>query len=124
MIKLGHLKANIDGDARYTDTLSVFYNEQGDVVLLEVTETGAASGMDGDGSSYAPRVSLTDEVQANPKAVMAAIKLMIANPRFNFKRYGKPSKNWKWEHHMHSGNLNAKACAAALESARHITRDE
>lgn len=95
-MEIGSLSANIAGDHRYTDRLSVI--DEGDKVRITVSSTGAVGGMDGPGGAYEPFVNFNETCERSPKAVLTLIKKVISNANWNFKRYGKPTRRFWWAH--------------------------
>lgn len=98
-IKLGSLSASIAGDERYTDYLDVLMDPTTHAVTVVVSSTGAAGGMDGRGGITGRIEEFRKMTRPNPKPaeIMRLIKEPIANDRqFNFKRYGKASKEFIW----------------------------
>lgn len=96
-VNLGYISANIAGDYRYTDTLYVDYVPSTDTVVVRVTEGMPTGGMD----SFTPSTSNEQYRKELPstdlKGIMMALKEVLTDTRFNFKKYGKPTKNLKWK---------------------------
>lgn len=96
-VNLGYISANIAGDYRYTDTLYVTYVPTTDMIVVRVTEGMPSGGMD----SFTPSTSNEQYRKELPssdlKAIMMALKEALTDSRFNFKKYGKPTKNLKWK---------------------------
>lgn len=96
-VNLGYISANIAGDTRYTDTLYIDYVPSSDTVVVRVTEGQPTGGMD----SFTPSASneqYRNELPAvDLKGIMLALKEALTDSRFNFKKYGKPTKNLKWK---------------------------
>ena len=115
-VRLGGLTASIPGDERYTDRLEVLYDPETDKVTVAVGESAAAGGMDtlGGGSMGFGGDRVT--VPADPRSVMSAISGMLGQSKFLFKRYGKPTRNFRWE--TGETGLSAARVAAALDWAR------
>ena len=93
--KFGWLRASIAGDARYTDTLTLWYNPADDTVTVTVDEGSPAGGMD----SFTPSVArhaFSTTVPARPREVMSVVKDVVGDDQYNFKKYGKPTKNFRW----------------------------
>lgn len=57
---------------------------------------GAVGGMDGPGGATEHRADYTTSCPADPRATLALVKGVLAQDRYNFKRYGKPTKNFSW----------------------------
>ena len=95
-INLGYIHANIDGDSRYTDSLNVDYVPATDTVVVRVDVSSPAGGMDSFTPSYSSE-GLRKEVPADDlKSIMSVLKDALSNNEYNFKRYGKPTKNFYW----------------------------
>lgn len=96
-VNLGYLSANIAGDARYTDTLRIDFIPVTDTVSLSVLEGQPVGGMD----SFTPSTSREQYRKEFPasdlKGIMMALKEVLSDTTFNFKRYGKPTKNLRWK---------------------------
>lgn len=132
MIKIGELKANIAGDSRYIDVLEVFYvpEQVGSHVVVKVKTSTPAGGMDTLGSQVLWSELQSLRCEAHPKCVIKVIKDVINDKNLNFKRYGKPSKNFEW--YIHCGlpqserlfGLNASLCEKALNNAIFSVSDE
>ncbi len=93
---IGSISANIAGDHRYTDTCQVKYDADANNVVVEVFSTGALGGMDGPGGRTEPRAEFNETCKAEPKAVLALVKRVMKDGRYNFKTYGKPTKRFSW----------------------------
>lgn len=95
-INLGYINANIAGDYRYTDSMYVDYMPDTDTVVVRVDVSSPVGGMD----SFTPSDSseqFRKELPADDlKGIMSAMKDALTNNNFNFKRYGKPTKNFYW----------------------------
>ncbi len=95
-VNLGYISANIAGDTRYTDTLYIDYMPSSDTVVVRVAEGTPSGGMDSFTPSYS-REQYRNELPASDlKGIMLALKEALTDNRFNFKKYGKPTKNLKW----------------------------
>lgn len=118
MIKLGYLCANIAGDARYTDYLTVYYDPNSDMVKVMVTSSSPVGGMDGPGGVNAPTAEYQASSGAKPtgKVVIHMLKEAIKMDRFNFKRYGKPTKNFRWS--TGEQGLNSTHAQGALDAVK------
>lgn len=106
------MSANIAGDTDYTDRMDVWLNEDG-TVSIEVNESGPVGGMDmraGTQMMQSPGIT----VPGDAKSVLAAIKRVIDNNKYNFKRYGVPTKNFKWADRKIRG-LSLRAVSDALD---------
>jgi len=114
---LGSLSANIAGDHRYTDTLKVMHSRSDESVLLVVQSSGASGGMDGNGGTTNMGIQMTVNLPNGVKAgeVLKAIKKILADTKWNFKAYGKPTKNFNWNG---TYGLNLSIVSDALESWR------
>lgn len=117
-VLLGYLNANIAGDARYTDTIQVFHSYVDTSVVIVVKSTTASGGMDGNGGTTDMGIKLTVKLPDGVKAgeVLKEIKKILADTQWNFKAYGKPTKNFWWR-----GNLkgvSAKIVSDVLENWR------
>ena len=96
-VNLGYISANIAGDTRYTDTLYIDYIPSSDTVMVRVAEGTPSGGMDSFTPSYS-REQYRNELPASDlKGIMLALKEALTDSRFNFKKYGKPTKNLKWK---------------------------
>jgi len=118
-VVIGSLSAHITGDFRYNDSLKVEWDPNNDTVRVRVFTTGAVGGMDsGRSDSYEPRAEFDRSTGQQPTAkdVMALVKSAIANSKFLFQRYGKPTKNFRW--YPNTTGLSNKLCAGALAWAR------
>jgi hypothetical protein len=113
---VGYLIACIDGDRRYTDKLMVVYDSLEDLVTVTVTESSPSGGMDSYTSSSVSGGS-EQTVPSDPKSVMQAIKQCIANNNYSFKRYGKPTKEFRWNDRKIKG-LSTANLATALKIAK------
>lgn len=95
-INLGYINANIAGDHRYTDSMHVDYMPDTDTVVVRVDVSSPIGGMD----SFTPSDSseqFRKELPADDlKGIMGAMKQALSDDSFNFKRYGKPTKNFYW----------------------------
>lgn len=95
-ISLGYINANIAGDHRYTDSMHVDYMPNADTVVVRVDVSSPVGGMD----SFTPSDSseqFRKELPADDlKGIMGAMKQALSDNTFNFKRYGKPTKNFYW----------------------------
>ena len=117
-VQIGSLTANIAGDFRYTDYLTVWYDGSTDKVTVTVSSSAPIGGMDGPGGTHSPDENFRKSTKKAPTArdVMEILKGVIGNDHFNFKRYGKPSKNFRW---VGAGQgLSASLCTQALAKAR------
>lgn len=122
-IELGYLSACIGYDRRYTDTLTVSLDPKGGpdgtpIVLVAVNATNPIGGMDGPGGTY-DSAAYSDRVKPEAKAVLEAVKRVIdRGHEFNFKRYGKPTKNTVWyANGMRRQGLNLALVKESLEYA-------
>ena len=115
---LGYLSANIAGDTRYTDTLQVWHSRSDESVTLTVKSTGASGGMDGNGNTTDMGIKLTVSLPDGVKAgeVATAIKKILADTQWNFKEYGKPTKNFRWIPSNHG--VSVSVVQASLDHAR------
>lgn len=111
---IGSLSANIAGDHRYTDALRVEWNED-KTVTVSVFSTGAIGGMDGPGGATEPTPQATATTKPLPSAkdVMQLIKRYVNDTSYNFKRYGKPTKNFYWR--GGARGLSMALCKRALD---------
>jgi len=123
---IGYIEANIDGDYRYNQQLSVIHDPSTDGITIIVQDAGAVGGMDyhgpGEGrSDYYTSGRQMLQPGAKGKDLVAAIRTMIGRTADTIKRYGKPSKNFIWGEGMWSSGpkgLNVKLANAALQKAR------
>lgn len=119
-VNLGYLSANIAGDVRYTDSLYVDYIPESGAVVVSVFCGSPMNGMDSFAPSRASEQYRKEFAASDLKGIAASLKEVLGDSAFNFKRYGKPSKNLKWNNRavgMSAANLKAnveaaKACAA------------
>lgn len=94
---IASLYANIAGDHRYSDRLVVEYITDADAVRVRVLVTSAVGGMDGPGGAYPERQDFEASVPASDvKAVVRLVRNVVANGRWCFRSYGKPSKRLAW----------------------------
>lgn len=96
-VNLGYLSANIAGDTRYTDTLRIDYAPDTDMVSLSVSEGQPAGGMDSFTPSTSREQYRKEFLSSDLKGIMMALKEVLSDTTFNFKRYGKPTKNLRWK---------------------------
>jgi hypothetical protein len=117
-LHLAGLYAHIPGDARYTDRLSVDMDRKTGEVVITVTETSAAGGMDGPGGRTEPEPSFKCVLSKDctGKTLLQHIKTVVSNARFLFKAYGKATKKFSWE--GIGAGLNVKLADEALAAAR------
>lgn len=128
-VKMVVFSACIGHDRRYTDTLEAYFLPETNEVRVTVSVTGAVGGMDGPGGTYAPRYERDTTVPAVPSAVLATIQAFIRSDSFSFHKYGKPSKNFRFNGVSQAGISLGKvvlALAAAKEQAEYQfgTQDE
>lgn len=95
-VNLGYISANIAGDTRYTDTLYIDYMPSSDTVVVRVAEGTPSGGMDSFTPSYSREQYRNESPASDLKGIMLALKEALTDSRFNFKKYGKPTKNLKW----------------------------
>lgn len=95
-VNLGYISANIAGDTRYTDTLYIDYMPSSDTVVVRVAEGTPSGGMDSFTPSYSREQYRNESPASDLKGIMLALKEALTDNRFNFKKYGKPTKNLKW----------------------------
>lgn len=96
-VNLGYLSSNIAGDTRYTDTLYIDYVPSSDTVVVRVTEGMPTGGMDSFTPSASNEQYHKELSSVDLKGIMIALKEALTDSRFNFKKYGKPTKNLKWK---------------------------
>ena len=108
-ITIGSITATIAGDSRYTDTLIVSFNRDTQKVTVKVRETTPAGGMDSISRLLYERVTFHEECDADPKIVIKLIKRVTSNPLWNFKKYGRPTKNFLWASGPRGLNVNLVA---------------
>ena len=121
-VQFGRTDACIGGDTRYTDVLTVAYRPHTRSVVIVVTESSPSGGRDSHdgGSTFGGRtVEVKDPTPAN---VLEATKRLLADERFSFKRYGKPTKRFEWETgeegvNGRSHGLSLALCRKALDEA-------
>ena len=115
--QIGWLKASVGGDLRYTDRLSVSYNQDNDTVTVSVSESSPAGGMD----SFTPSISRDSFSETYPandlKRIMESIKHVVSSSNYAFKKYGKPTKNFEWNDESLFG-LSMANLAASIAQAR------
>lgn len=118
---VGGMSASIAGDTDYTDRMDVWLNDDG-TVSIEVSESGPVGGMDmraGVHSMQSPGIT----VPGDARSVLAAIKRVIDNNKYSFKRHGVPTRNFKWAAVDAGGapvaryGLSLAAASAALDAA-------
>lgn len=115
---IGHIRACIAGDRRYTSLLEVGLEDGKAHIVLK--ETVASGGMDGRGGADPFRVTDTRIVDAHSKAIVAAVKLTMDS---TIKVYGKPTKNFEWVGVKERG-INGSLVERALAYARGDSDDE
>jgi len=117
MIKFGELDANIAGDHRYTDVLTVSYDSENKNVHIQVRSSSPNGGMDTLGSGIHWRSMHDEIVAAEPKVILKSVKRVISNSSYNFKTYGKPTKRFEWmtSHREYSQGLNVVLVTKAIE---------
>lgn len=95
---IGHISATLGGDARYTDTLRVTYDQTAKRARVVVTDSSAVMGRDGPGGSYEPSVVLDEwsDPEPTPKQLLALVKRGLGAPHTSFQRYGRPTKRFTW----------------------------
>lgn len=115
-ILMGELSASIAGDYRYTDHLKVAYDPSEDQVVVSVSQEAPAGGMDSftGSSSFGRQDHYT---QPDPRSVMETLSNVIQDRRYNFKLYGKPTKNFYWYGTREKG-YSLRLIRAALDRAR------
>lgn len=109
VITIGSIDASIAGDSRYTDILTVTFNRDTQKVTVKVRETTPAGGMDSDSGLLYERVTFHEECDADAKIVLKLIKKVTSNPLWNFKKYGRPTKNFRWASGPRGLNVNLVA---------------
>jgi hypothetical protein len=98
-IYMGGLYAQTPYDERYSDTLKVEYDPGADRVVITVSQTAAAGGMDsftGSRPFDPPYGGESVSVSPDPASIMDSLQGVIQNPKYLFKAYGKPTKNFTW----------------------------
>lgn len=127
--RIGYIYADIAGDSRYGQTLSVWYD--GIDARLVVKENGAVSGSDGPGSSMPWEDQEASVIKkATPKKIIDSIRFYIDSRCCStIKEYGKPSKNFKWGTSYHSdpfrkgiSTAKCKVALAAYEQQHELNR--
>ena len=121
-IRIGSLRTTLDGDSRYTDIINVYVLED-DSVQVKVTTSVPQGGWDAcNGNTHTDVYSLREfPKDALAKDILKYIKGVCANTNLNFKRYGKPTKNFSWidSTSVHGAyGLNLKNLQNALGLAR------
>lgn len=118
-VTLGHLYANIGGDRRYTDYLKLTYDPSNDTATVTVSSTGSVGGMDSFAGTSDPDEKYRQNTKAGctPKDVMQLLKFPLSSGDFNFRQYGKPTKNFTWDINGSKG-LSIRLVSKALEDAR------
>jgi len=120
-IKIGSLRATIAGDDRYTDTIKVLVMVD-DSVRIEVSSSCPSGGRDSFSDATFDSVKVWEfPKETLAKDILKQVKAICANDNYNFKRYGKPTKNFNWidatSNHGAYG-LNLKNLQNALGLAR------
>lgn len=115
-ITLGSITATIAGDSRYTDELIVTFNRDTQKVTVKVRETTPSGGMDSIYGFLYERCTFHEQCDPDPKIVLKLIKKVTSNPLWNFKKYGRPTKNFLWA----SGPRGLNVTLAADELKRVI----
>lgn len=111
LVSIGSIYACIAGDHRYASQVSVKVDETAKKVFVILEENGAVGGMDGPGGSTPMRETAKRECGYKPAEIIKAIKSVMDD---TIKRYGKPTKNFRW--YPSGKGLSAKACKDALEA--------
>jgi hypothetical protein len=123
---IGFIEANIDGDYRYNQQLSVTHDPDTDEITILVRDAAAVGGMDYRGPGEGPSSYHTTGKQVLPagtngKGLIVAIKAMIKRRGDTIKMYGRPTKNFVWGQSMYSSGpkgLSAALATAALKQSR------
>lgn len=115
-VRMGGMYANIAGDSRYTDTINIEYLPDTDTVRVTVDVSSAAGGMDGPGGAFTT-LDFDEQAPAEPKAAMALLKSALSDDNYNFRRYGKPTKRFRWSGGAPDG-LSMSSLTAALQWAK------
>jgi hypothetical protein len=116
MIQLGYIYANIAGDSRYTDRMEVQLDADTRLVHVIVSSSSPVGGMDGSGDTtgFEERLHMKAK-SSSPKDVLKLVKSIIADERWNFKRYGQPTKRFTWRtFHGFKQGLNQTLVQEAL----------
>lgn len=118
LIRLGYLYASIGGDRRYMDYLKLTYDPATDTATVTVSSSGAAGGMDTFNGSTEPRVDYkrTSKPGVTARDIMTLLGDPLSDRNFNFKQYGKPTKNFMWS--TGAKGLSAKLATQALANAK------
>lgn len=97
MIQIGYLSAHIPGDFRYNDVLKVMYDTEQDCCVCRVESSTASGDMDSFDtlSTYGTKDMCTGAMPTGA-VLVKLIKTVMGNSEYLFKRYGKPSKSFKW----------------------------
>jgi len=97
MVLFGRMSASIAGDRRYLDTLEVSWSAALQKVIITVSTSSPLGGMDSFGGGTNFNIERKVELDGlDPKRVLAEVKEILANKRWNFAHYGKPTKNMCW----------------------------
>jgi hypothetical protein len=117
-IGLAHISANIAGDYRYTDTMRVEYAPDTDTVIVRASISSPVGGMDSFTRSDSTEKFRKEFPADDLKGIMSAIKDVLTDNSYNFKRYGKPTKNLFWQDDSVGPSLaNLKANLAAVRES-------
>lgn len=108
-VEIGYINACIAGDRRYSSKVRVLLDGSKAHVVLE--ENGPVGGMDGPGGSHGFSETKRVTVEANPGAIVRAIRSTMDD---TIKRYGKPSKSFVWVGVKGRG-LSVLRCKEALD---------
>lgn len=120
-IRLGRIYACIDGDRRYSTTITVTFNMVTRIARIERFEMNPVGGMDGTGPTMGhldASLSLAESAAVNKQKfaeqIVKGIKQLIDSEcGGTVKRYGKPTKNFVWDDI--GVGLSVRNCLTALE---------
>jgi hypothetical protein len=92
---LAALSARLPCDRRYVDTLTLRLTPAGRV---QIQVLSALPGLSNDPSVEVrdERVAVDLDIAPDAASVLAALKPILADDRYNFKQYGRPSKALLW----------------------------
>lgn len=122
LMRIGSLRTSIAGDSRYTDYLVVMYDPALDEVEVTVYTSSAAGGMDSFRGSTGESVDFQQRCPAVPREAARLIGDVLSNTSYNFKTYGKPTKNFDWTISRTKG-FSMSNLSTEIELARRKARE-
>ena len=119
LVRLGQISANIAGDYRYTEIVSVCLDASTGVVFIRVHNVNPIGGMDGPGGVHNPSLSYEAKTKAGASAkdVIMLLRDTIRSHASIVRDYGTPFKKFEFfvsgENRVAHG-LSVKNCQMAL----------